>query len=563
MCFARPTRLRNNLSRKTDRRVQRPMRAIFTLDQKPVLLREVHVMRLPSILGAMAFVALAAVPVWADDGIGKIKVGAASAVTPTSGVAQASQIDPDFIGRLITTGGDPLENPSGVITTFGRLATGVNTVPDINTYLKLHHNPGGPFSGFDYGRHFLYQGHENAGNLAHITRINLDVNDPAHRITLLTPVNPVTGQTGFNRIDGSTYNPFTNTLLFTEENNGPDLNGTGRVIQVTLSWPPTVNTLEAFIGLGGYEGIHPDNKGTIYLQEDIGGLTAPGGTLATIDGLPNVPMLRARQPNSFVYRYVPKNPGRLEDGGKLQVLQVVIDGSPIVFTGNIIVDITSPAQRKLHTPGTSWPIRWITIHESNLGDTATFVATSAAKALGGTPFKRPENMAWLPGSNFRTFFFSATGDTDAPTGQVPQLAARGAWGAIFRIDLRDDDHGRHGDGDHDGKISIFILGDQDHTSFDNLAFANKHQLLAAEDRGDGLHQQLQKFDSVWAFDVRNGHAVRFIALGRDASSAAVGNDNNEPTGTYVSNGSTHKEALLGTKESLDDARAFFTQQHGD
>src|SRR5262245_66252019 len=105
-------------------------------------------MRLPSILGAMAFVALAATPVSADDdGVGKIKVGVANAITPTPGVAQASQIDPDFAGRLIATGSDPLENPSGVITTFGRLATGVNTVPDINTYLKLHHNPGGPSSG--------------------------------------------------------------------------------------------------------------------------------------------------------------------------------------------------------------------------------------------------------------------------------------------------------------------------------------------------------------------------------------------------------------------------------
>jgi hypothetical protein len=33
--------------------------------------------------------------------------------------------------------------------------------------------------------------------------------------------------------------------------------------------------------------------------------------------------------------------------------------------------------------------------------------------------------------------------------------------------------------------------------------------------------------------------------------------------SYVSNGSTRMDALLGTRESLDDARAFFTQQHGD
>jgi secreted PhoX family phosphatase len=268
-----------------------------------------------------------------------------------------------------------------------------------------------------------------------------------------------------------------------------------------------------------------------------------------------VPLRRARQPNSFVYRYIPKNPRRLEDGGKLQALQVIIDGNPVTFhAADVIGDIIAPAQRKLHTPGTSWPIKWITIRESKAGDTTPFVATAAAKAAGATPFKRPENMAWLPDSKFRTLFFTATGDTDAPTGQIPELAARGAWGAIFRIDLRERD---------DETISIFVLGDQDHTSFDNLAFANDRQLLAAEDRGDTLHQQLQKFDSVWAFDVNNGKAVRFIALGRDASSAAVGNDNNEPTGVFVSSGSPREEELLGTKASLDDARGFFTQQHGN
>jgi secreted PhoX family phosphatase len=328
--------------------------------------------------------------------------------------------------------------------------------------------------------------------------------------------------------------------------------------------------LGPFFGLGGWEGIHPDDNGNIYLQEDIGGRTAPPNTLATVDGLPNVPMRNARQPNSFVYRYVPNNPRRLEDGGKLQALQVTIDGSPVTFhAADVIADIVAPAQRKLHTLGTTWPVKWITIHESKAGDTTPFVATTAAKAAGATPFKRPENMAWLPGSKFRTFFFGPTGDTDAPTGQVPQLAARGAWGSIFRVDLRDDD--RPGDNDRkgkkppgdDGTISIFVIGDEEHNSFDNLAFANDRQLLAAEDRGDPLHQQLQKFDSVWAFDVKTGKAVRFIALGRDASSAAAGNDDNEPTGVFVSSGSAREEELLGTEDSLDDARGFFTQQHGD
>jgi hypothetical protein len=512
---------------------------------------------------AVAYRALGAARAWADDGVGDIRIGVANAVTPTPGVAQASQIDPEFAVRLVVRGTDPIENPSGVITTFGQLANGAHTEPDQNTFIVFKKSPGGPTPGFNYGHRFLYQGHENAGNLAFLTRINLDVTDPAHRITLLTPVNP-DGLTNLNRIDGSTYNPFNNTLLFTEENS-VGLDGTGNVIQITTSWPPVLTRLGPFFGLGGWEGIHPDDQGVIYLQEDIGGATAPANTLATVDGQPNVPLRRARQPNSFVYRYIPKNPRRLEDGGKLQALQVIIDGNPITFhADDIIGDIIAPAQRKLHSPDRIWWIKWVTVHESKAGDTTPFVATAAAKAAGATPFKRPENMAWLPGSKFRTFFFTATGDTDAPTGQVPQLAARGAWGAIFRVDLFDDDP-RHDDDRRkgDGTISTFVLGDEQHTSFDNLAFANDRQLLASEDRGDTLHQQLQKFDSVWAFDVENGKAVRFIALGRDATSAAAGNDNNEPTGVFVSSGSPRDDELLGTKESLDDARGFYTQQHGN
>ena len=262
---------------------------------------------------AVAYRALGAARAWADDGVGDIKIGVANAITPTPGVAQASQIDPEFAVRLVVKGTNPIENPSGVITTFGQLADGTHTEPDQNTFIVFKNSPGGPTPGFNYGHRFLYQGHENAGNLAFLTRINLDVADPAHRITLLTPVNPATGLTNLNRIDGSTYNPFNNTLLFTEENS-VGLDGTGNVIQITTSWPPVLTRLGPFFGLGGWEGIHPDDQGIIYLQEDIGGATAPANTLATVDGQPNVPLRRARQPNSFVYRYIPKNPKRLEDG---------------------------------------------------------------------------------------------------------------------------------------------------------------------------------------------------------------------------------------------------------
>jgi Alkaline phosphatase PhoX len=510
-------------------------------------------MRLSLISASVSFAAVLTSAAWAD-GLGRVEMGVPLA-NSKGGSTSSTLIDPGFQTRLLATRTDVLENPSGCITNYGMLNNAGNcsngtplptlTEPDENTYVIFSKNPGGPDPRFDYGRNFLYQGHENGSPIAYITRINLDVpRGDAHRITLLTPVNQTTGKTGFGSIDGSTYDPFTDTLLFTQE-----AGSSGGVIQITTSWPPAVNTLDAFLGKGGYEGIHSDDEGNIYLIEDAGGATTHTST--------PIDLRQGRQPNSFVHRFIPNNPNRIEDGGKLQALQVIVDGTPIVFhAADPDGDISSDAQAKLHTPGTSYPIAWVTVHTSNAGDTVGFDANAAAKAAGATPFKRPENMAWLPGSNFGTFFFDPTGDTDAIAGENPFLQKRGSYGAIFRVDL-----GRK-PSDGDGQISLFVLGDHDHNSFDNLSFVNQRQLLAAEDRGDTLHTQLNTLDSVWAFDVEEPLAIRFIALGRDATSVAHGEDN-EPTGVYVSNGRTQESGLLGTKNSIANPRGFFTQQHGD
>jgi len=198
--------------------------------------------------------------------------------------------------------------------------------------------------------------------------------------------------------------------------------------------------------------------------------------------------------------------------------------------------------------------------------TASFNANAAAKAAGATPFKRPENAQFLPGSGFRTFFFDPTGDTNSNSGDQPDLAARGAWGSIFRVDLNGIRNA--------GKIAIFVLGDAEHSSFDNLTFADHKTLLAAGDRGDGLHRQLNTLDSVWTFLVDGSAPKRFIALGRDpasepdaafldASTPGFQNEgDNEPTGLHVSTGSTSLEGLPGTLDNLEHPRAFLTRQHG-
>src|SRR5947207_9551630 len=90
----------------------------------------------------------------------------------------------------LAAGANPLENPSGPITTYGYLndaatqpVEATKTEPDQNTYLVFPHGLPGPTAGFDYGRHFLFQPHEGTTDDGYVTRINLDVRDPAHRIT--------------------------------------------------------------------------------------------------------------------------------------------------------------------------------------------------------------------------------------------------------------------------------------------------------------------------------------------------------------------------------------------
>jgi hypothetical protein len=110
---------------------------------------------------------------------------------------------------------------------FNSNVEATKTEPDKNTYLVFNQGLSGPGSNYDYGSHFVYQGHENgvpvalpgapAGttvNGSYITRINLDA-DGAHRVTLLA--SQTDAGAPLQRIDGSGWDPFAEKPLFTTE----------------------------------------------------------------------------------------------------------------------------------------------------------------------------------------------------------------------------------------------------------------------------------------------------------------------------------------------------------
>src|SRR5919201_279167 len=121
---------------------------------------------------------------------------------------------------LLDEQGQPVMVPAGSFTSEAH-----KTEPDKNTYLVFKDGLRGADPNYDYGTHFLFQGHET-GSPGYLTRINLDA-DPAHRVTLLATTDEV--GTTLPDIDGSTWNPFAERLLFTAE-----AGSNGGVWQATL-----------------------------------------------------------------------------------------------------------------------------------------------------------------------------------------------------------------------------------------------------------------------------------------------------------------------------------------
>jgi hypothetical protein len=484
-----------------------------------------------------------------------------SAQPKIAGVTSPTVLSPELAQIVAAQGSMPVENPTGLVHHYGYLANQPNMVPslgsnaeatktepDKNTYLVLHGLRGAD-PGYDYGTHFLFQGHE-AGTPGSITRINLDA-DAAHRVTVLATAD--SGGNPLPSFDGSTWYPFSGRLLFTNEFGGATAGG---VWQATLDLPAVVEDISGVTGRGGYEGIQADSHGNIWIVEDIGGSTVAG----------------ARLPNSFIYRFVPKTRSDLKLGGKLQALQVMSKanpGQPIAFqtTSALTQDI-----KDLHSYGIVFDTRWVTIHDTDADGFAPFNANALAKAKLATPFKRPENGQFRPGSGFREFFFDETGDTSATT---TAGSAFGGFGGVQKLTQSNPSA-------DSGRLTLFYQGDVVHTGFDNVAFWDENRIVFVEDAGDGLHAQRNALDSAWMFDARLDYSnpanqpIRIIAQGRDPSatidsgllgSSGFQNDgDNEITGIHVSDGDAGANGLLGARipRALKDGwRVFYTGQHGD
>ncbi|MDJ0324868.1 DUF839 domain-containing protein [Cryobacterium sp. PH31-AA6] len=482
----------------------------------------------------LAFLSAATLPAAATPDQGSAGVAANSAFGIQNNVLAAGlEQSPVAWGQL------PLANPNGGITHYGyNTANGgpltqdaneaFKTEPDKNVYLTFG------------GKHYLFQGHEG-GPQGYVTRVNLDETDLTKRVTLIADTR--SDGAAVPTFDGITWDPFTHQLLLAAEAAAPK----GGVFGVTLddNGDPVDGKIVPLpaLGSGGYEGIQNDSAGNVWLVEDIGGAKTSGGKV----------------PNSYVYRFTPTEKGDLSTG-TLEALQVSRGDGSAVTAKQLADNPSDQFVTDLHTYGASFNTKWVAV---TLG--ADNGSTAAAAAAGATPFKRPENGVFRPGTKFGEFYFTETGDTNENS-TLP-----GAYGGVFRLSQSSPTAAT-------GKLSPVFLGDLEHTGLDNIQFATKDKLLVVEDAGDSLHAQRDALDSGYQLDLSKKNkkapeAVRWLAEGRDASatydhntSPGYNDGDNEITGIHVSNGDPTAAGILGAADPqimTGDWRTFWTQQHGD
>jgi len=471
-----------------------------------------------------------------------------------AGVSSTNNLSPELAAHPVATGAMPLENPQDWAAYYGydnngplTPAPGTNveaskSEPDKNTYLVLR-GLKGTDPRYDYGTHFLFQGHEG-GIGGYVTRINLDA-DAKHRVTLVA-TRDVDGNP-LPAFDGSAWDPWTKKLLLTAE-----AGKNGGVWEVGPNPGDPARDVSGALGRGGYEGVQFDSAGQLWIVEDS------GGPAAGANG-------KGKQPNSYIYRFVPATPGSV-DAGKLQVLALTGPNGTRLTT-----DADSPLELAVHTYGDSFRTQWVTIHDTAVDGTAPFDANALAKVAQAWPFKRPENGQFAPGDGFRDFYFTETGDTNALS---PYNDGRGGFGGVYHV-------AQDGPAANGGQLSLLYGGDLQHTGLDNLTFLSRNQLLVVEDAGDTLHGQRNALDSSYVLDIRHDYAdgavpVRWLGEGRDPSATIdVGlagtpgfqnEGDNEITGIHVSDGDPTVRGLIGTDDPHafhGGWRLFWTQQHGD
>ena len=423
-------------------------------------------------------------------------------------------LSPGLAEKPVAEGKFRLENPSKYLDYYGYASDGplvpakgaelskdkqieaTKTEPDKNTYLVLD-GATGPHKGYNYGTHFVFQGHENgpadetAPTAAALTRINLDA-DLLHRVTLMADTD-VDGKP-LPLIDGSAWDPFAKVLLLTSEEGAK-----GGVWAATVDFPSKVVDLSAVFGRASYEGVQIDSDGNIWLVEDDGG---KGGNVTK----------NAKQPNSFVYRFMPKDRDDLTAGGKLQVLQVARRLRPADRLPRRQGERRHPRRR---------PRSCSTATATNCRPAGSPSATATRiRRSHSTPTRSPRRRTARRSSVPRTASSvraRASRSSISPPPATPMPRPRPAPNTAASA-ASSGSSSRRRRPTRDGSPSSCAATSPTPASTTS-SFLDGKQLLIVEDAGDKLHAQRNAYDSGYVIDVTADYTakdpIRFLAQGRD------------------------------------------------
>ena len=189
---------------------------------------------------------------------------------------------------------------------------------------------------------------------------------------------------------------------------------------------------------------------------------------------------------------------------------------------------------------TCFTTRWVTIHDTDDRRHRAVRCQRLAKSKGGTPFKRPENGLFRPGTTSAASYFNETGDTNADT---EAGSAYGGFGSILQLD-------QPSAAANSGTLRARLPRRRRLTAgFDNIAFWADDQVVFVEDAGDTAAHAAQRArlglrlrPRTPTTRTRPTQPVRLLAQGRDASATSTppaGNGfqndgDNEITGIHVS-----------------------------
>ncbi len=218
-------------------------------------------------------------------------------------------------------------------------------------------------------------------------------------------------------------------------------------------------------------------------------------------------------------------------------------GVPITFESQAAVNNPRPGGAATRTANVL-KTKWIVIHDTATDGTAPFNANDKAKAAHATPFKRPENGQFRPGSRFTEFYFDETGDTNATSPENDDRRRLGRRSRSSPSRARPPTPARS---------RCSSTADEATAGLDNVTFLSRDAVTFVQDMGDGLHAQGNALDSGFVWNVNVDYSkpgapqpVRWLAEGRDASAtldngavpAGFGKNegDNEITGVHVSDG---------------------------